>query len=205
MTAFFVPENLAFDTYDELVSAINDWLDRSDLDGVAQQMIALCEARLRREVQPLFLETSDDVTITSGEGDLPTDCDVIRLVTYDGGELQQVAPAYGRKFPEDTYPRGFSLEAGKIKVWPICDCTVSVLYQPKLVSLSSDVQTNWLLGAHPDLYFYGSLLFAHGYVSNDERASTFKSLWDEAIFETKRFLSRQRRVSIRLRSPSVIV
>lgn len=204
MTAFFVPGNFAFDTYDELVAAINDWLDRSDLDGVAQQMVALCEARLRREVQALAMETSEDVDIIDGEGDLPSDCDIVRLVTYDGGELQQVAPAYGRKFPEGEAPRGFSLEAGKIKVWPIVDGTVTVLYHPKLVSLSSDVQTNWLLDQHPDAYFYGSLLFAHGYVSNDERAQTFKNLWDEAIAEIKRFIGRQRRVSIRLRSPVVV-
>lgn len=204
MTAFFVPGNYAFDTYDELVAALNDWLDRSDLDGVAQQMVALCEARLRRELQPFMLETSEDVEVTDGEGDLPSDYDITRLVTYDGGELQQVSPAYGRKFPDGEAPRGFSLEAGKIKVWPTGDYTVTVLYHPKLVSLSSDVQTNWLLDNHPDLYFFGSMLFAEGYLANDERAQTFKNLWDEAIAEVKRFLGRQRRVSIRLRSPVVV-
>ena len=52
MPVFDVPANYAFDTYDELAAAINDWLDRSDLTGTAQQMIALCEARLRRELVP---------------------------------------------------------------------------------------------------------------------------------------------------------
>lgn len=204
MTAFDVPANLAFDNYTDLYTAIGEWLDRSDLSGSIPAMIALCEARLRRELQPFFSETTATVTVTSGVGALPTGCDIVRFVEYSGGQLEQVNPQHGRQFPESTDPRGFSLEGGQIRVWPICDATLTVIYQPKLASLTETTPTNDLLTEHPDVYFFGSLLFAEGFVANDARASTFKALWDEAIFELKRFLSRQRRTGIRLRSPAVI-
>ncbi|MGL5734742.1 MAG: phage adaptor protein, partial [Beijerinckiaceae bacterium] len=73
MPAFDVPANRAFDDYNGLVDAINDWLDRSDLEGVAQQMIALAESNMRRELQPFFLETSASVTTVDGIGAFPTD------------------------------------------------------------------------------------------------------------------------------------
>lgn len=209
MTTVSVAGNLAFDTYDELIEAINDWLDRSDLTGAAPQMIALCEARLRRELQPLMSETSASVVVTSGVGALPADCDIIRFVEYSGGELDQVKPSHGRQFPaseyDETSPRAYSLEKNQINVWPQTNCTVTVVYRPKLAALSSANSSNDLLVEHPDVYFYGSLLFANGYVANDSRAALFKGLWDEAIAECKRFLGRQKWASVRLRGPAVIV
>lgn len=205
MTAFDVPANLAFDNYTELTTAIGEWLDRSDLTGSIPAMIALCEARLRRELQPFFSETTATVTVTAGAGTLPADCDIVRFVEYSDGQLEQVNPQHGRQFPESTAPRGFTLEGGQIRVWPICDATLTVTYQPKLPALTETTPTNDLLTQHPDAYFFGALLFAEGFVANDARASTFKALWDEAIFELKRFLSRQRRTGVRLRAPAVIV
>lgn len=208
MTAIAVAENLAFDTYDALIDAINDWLDRSDLTGVAPQLIALCEARLRRELQPLMSETSATVAVTSGIGVFPADCDIIRLVEFDGGGLDQVNPVHGRQFPasefDETSPRAYSLEANRVNVWPQTDCTLTVFYRPKLAALTSANSSNDLLAQHPDVYFYGALLFANGYVANDVRAALFKSLWDEAIAECKRFLGRQKWVNVRLRGPATI-
>lgn len=208
MPAFDVPGNLAFDTYSELVAAIDDWLDRADLSGSAQQMIALCEARLRRELQPFFAETSATVAVVDGMGALPSGCDIIRLVEYDGGELQQVTLTHGRQFPssdDSTAPRGFTLERGAIYVWPAVDCTITVIYKPKLTALTEAAPTNDLLSEHPDIYFFGSLMFANGYVADDNRAALFKGLWDESIAECKRFLGRQKWVNVRLRGPASVV
>ena len=209
MPAFDVTANLAFDTYDELIAAIGDWLDRSDLTGNAPQMIALCEARLRRELQPLMSETSATVDVVAGVGVFPTDCDIIRLVEYDGGALDQVNPIHGRQFPssefDETSPRAYSMEANRLNVWPQTNCTLTVFYKPKLAALSDANPANTLLEEHPDVYFFGSLLFANGYVADDNRAALFKGLWDESIAECKRFLGRQKWVSIRLRGPATVV
>lgn len=192
MTAFFVPGNYAFDTYDELVAAINDWLDRSDLTGAAGQMVALAEARMRRLLTPHFDETTADIVCTDGVGNLPDDYSIARHVVYDGRVLPQYAQAIGNGVAAGSIPQAWSIEANRLKLWPATAATVTLLYQPTIAALSADTQTNEVLDKHPDLYFFGSMLFAEGYVSNDERAATFKNLFDEAIAEVREYLVKQR-------------
>lgn len=192
MTAFFVPGNYAFDTYDELVTAINDWLDRSDLNGVAGQMIALAEARIRRALEGYFDEVSESVVCTGGEGVLPDDYGMARHVVYDGKVLPQYGQAVGNTIPTGSIPLAWSIEANVLKLWPATTATVTLLYQPTIAALRPDVQTNTILDKHPDVYFFGSMLFAEGYVANDERAATFKNLFDEALAEVREYLTRQR-------------
>lgn len=204
MPAFSVPDNLAFDSFGDLSEAIQDWMNRSDLSGSVQAMIALAEARMRRELKPLLMETSATVTATDGVAALPSDCDIVRFVSYNDGELHQVSMTHGRQFPDGDEPRAFTLERNGIALWPASNVSVTVVYQPKLTSLSESNPTNWLLSAHPDVYFFGAMVFAEGYVANDQRAATFKALWDEALEEVKFFLQRQRRTNLRMPSPPVI-
>jgi hypothetical protein len=91
-----------------------------------------------------------------------------------------------------TEPLAYTIEAGNLRLWPSGDFTVSILYQPTLPQLSEASPTNTLLDKHPDLYFFGALMFATGYLANDERAAMFKALWDEAIESAKQYFTRQR-------------
>ena len=205
MPAFDIPANLAFDNYTDLSTAIEDWMNRGDLSGSIPAMIALAESRIRRELQPFFSETSVTIEVDTGVGPLPTGFDMVRHVTYDGGDVQAVSPQHGRQFPDGDVPRGYTLEANSLYLWPACTVNVTMTYQPRLTALSDSAPTNDLLSSHPDIYFFGAMVFAEGYVANDNRASLFKQLFDEALAETKRFFSRQRRTGIRLASPAVIV
>lgn len=192
MPAFLVPANLAFDNYTDLVAAITDWMNRSDLSGAAQSMVALCESRLRRELSPLLLETSASVVVTSGLGDLPSDYSMALRVINGTKILPQFATRAAPVAFTSGDPIGYTIEAGKIRLWPSANVTITLLYQPKLAQLSAANQTTVILQEHPDVYFYGAMLFAEGYVANDSRAATFKALWDEAIAEIKAYLIRQR-------------
>ena len=205
MTAFSVPANLAFDSYSELIAAINDWLDRSDLTGSAPSMIALCEARLRRELQGLDMEGTASAVISDGAGVLPVDCDFVRFVTYNGTPLDECSPEIGRQRAAGTVPASYSLEAGGIRVWPAWSGAIDLVYQAKLTPLSDNNSSNPVLLEHPDLYFFGSMMFAEGYLANDSRLGLFKGLWDEAIGSLQRFYRRQRRDRVRLRNPGVVV
>lgn len=204
MTAFSVPANLAFESYDELIETINDWLDRSDLTGSAPSMIALCEARLRRKLSPLEFEKTASLSVSAGVSSLPSDFTHMRMLTYEGTPIDEVSPTIGRQYEIDTAPRGYSLEAGGLRVWPSFSGVVEALYQSSLESLSSANQSNLILLEHPDCYFFGSMMFAEGYLANDSRATLFKGLWDESLEELRAFLRRQRRDRPRLRNPAVI-
>ena len=192
-TVFDVRASYALDEYADLVAAINDWLDRDDIEGAAQQMIALAEARMRRELAPYFSETTDAVTTSGGIGPFPSDFGTLIRVVYGTRTLPQLSAAAALNMPTDySEPYGYTIEAGAIRLWPALDTSITVLYQQQLASLSEATPTNALLTAHPDLYFYGSLMFAHGYEANDERAGLFKGLWDEALASAKAYLMRQR-------------
>lgn len=205
MTIFAVPTNLAFETYGELIDAINDWMDRSDLTGSAPSMIALCEARLRRELASLPFETSAGVNVTNGDAGLPTDYDFMRSVFVAGKPLDEVSPEYGRQISSGDQARAYSIEANRLRIWPEWTGAVTLLYQAKMSPLSDANQSNTILLEHPDVYFFGSMMFAEGYLANDSRAAMFKAMWDESLASLKRFYVRQRRDRPRLRNQAVIV
>lgn len=183
--------------YTALVAAIGDWLDRNDLSGNAPTMIALCEARLKREVIPLFAEATVSVTATGGLANLPADFGTLTRVVWNNGAstrktLKQIGLAQGTDIPDDNAPAAYTLEANKLRLWPAGDFLVDILYYQTLTPLSATNTSNTLLKNHPDLYLFGALMYAEGFVANDERAGMFKAMWDEALAEVRVFLTRQR-------------
>lgn len=197
MTIFSVPANLAFDSYAALKTAIADWMNRSDLTGSIPAMVALAEARMRRKLEPLYNETGVAITTVGGVADLPSDFGTgERLIFEDRG---YTIPRYSSLNVADldldtsaAQPYGYTIENSQIRMWPSCDVTLKLLYRPVFVGLSDANTSNDVLSMFPDAYFFGSMLFAEGYVANDTRASLFKGLWDEALAEVIAFYERQK-------------
>lgn len=192
MTAFSVPATAAFDSYASLVSALNDWLDRSDLDGVAGQMIALAEDEMIAGLSPLFAETSASVEIASGTGVLPADLAFLTRVVSDTRVLPQIGAQEGIAIEAGSVPLAYSIEAAGLRVWPACDVTLTILYQPTLDRLTEANPSSLLLDQFPSLYFYGAMVFAHGYVVDDARAQNFRALFDNMMVKAKAYFTRQR-------------
>jgi hypothetical protein len=65
---------MALTTYAELLTAVDNWVDRSDLTSRTPEFIALCEAGMNRKLRSRrwMLEQSE-ATITSEFSALPTD------------------------------------------------------------------------------------------------------------------------------------
>ena len=195
MTAFSVPENLAFDNYSDLTAAIAEWMDRSDLTGSVQTMIALAESRMRRKLEPVFGEATATVSTTDGTGAQPTGCAVINRIVYDNRTLPHYSSfSAGDLSDPSIYPEpiAYTVEADMIRLWPPVDGTLTVFYRQTLPQLSESSPTNTMLSSHPDLYFFGAMMFAEGYVANDNRAAMFKALFDEGLDEAALYFDRQR-------------
>lgn len=190
MPAFDIPANLAFNTYSELVAGINDWLDRADLTGVAQQMISLAERELRRQLQPYFGEKTAAIAVVGGFGALPADCGTIRRLAYRGEPLNQITAFSVEDGP--CMPIGYTLEQGGIRVWPAGDYTLAVLYHADLPQLSASNPSTDLLQQHPDLYFYGALMLGGVYLADPDAKSTYGTLYGAALESAKEYMMRQR-------------
>ena len=104
MPAFAVPANLAFDSYTALIAAVSDWMDRDDLTGSAPQMIALAEAKMARELEPMFSEKSGSVVSVAGATSLPADCGIMRTAVYNSRVVPQIAPSQGVIIAQGSSP-----------------------------------------------------------------------------------------------------
>ena len=194
MVAFSVTANDAFENRAELIAVINDWMDREDLTGAAPQMIALAEDEIRLAVEPFFLEVSTSlISDASGRANLPADMKRLSRVLYDNEPVyQRGATAIARMNDDTTRPSAYTLEQGAIRLWPAAAHTVQVLYQPKLARLTEANPTNNLLNDFPSLYFYGAMVFAAGYVADDDRAVRFRALFDNIKAQVSDYYKMQR-------------
>ena len=168
-------------------------MDRLDLSGSVDSMIELAEARMRRRLSPYMVEAQTNVTTSDGIGALPGDFGTMVRVRYSNRILDNVAGGAAMNIVQTlTEPYAYGIEGGSLKLWPESDFTVSILYNPRWTGLSSGTPTTALLTSHPDLYFYGTMLGAEGYLANDSRAANFKALFDEALAEAEGYLTRQK-------------
>ena len=196
MVAFNVQPDVAFDSFDGLVAGVNEWMDREDLTGNVPQFIALLEDDMIVRLSPLFNETTTSVMATDGQGALPSDLGRIVRVSYRTGQRERFLPqqtaSMGFEVLDDTEPSAYSIESGELRLWPQVSATVTIVYQPDLQRLTSTTQTNDLLLKFPSLYFFGALMFANGFVADDQRAVNYKAMYEEAMDRVIRYFTRQK-------------
>jgi hypothetical protein len=189
---------MAITTYGELRTAIGNWLDHGLFTARIPEFIALFEASANRRLRVRQMETSISLTPSSGSASLPSDYLAWRRVTWTGStgvELQYVHPSYLRAADPSAssgVPRHFTIEGSMLKVRPADDAALEFNYFQKVPALSDSVSTNWLLGAHPDLYLFGSLVEAEMFGVNDERAPLWKARRDEIFDEIEKLSNKTR-------------
>jgi len=186
---------MAIDTFDELKTAVANWLGRSDLTARIPEFIELAEARLSREVETREQEkratastTGDDAYIA-----LPTDMREIRSVQLNTSPrtvLRYMTPAQIEKeFPSNRTgkPLSYSVIGKELKLAPTPDSTYTaeIIYTAGVEALSASNTNNWVLTRYPDAYLYGTLAAASIYLVDDPRAAGFEALFQRAIEEIK--------------------
>ena len=189
---------MAITTYGELQTAIGNWLDHSLFTARIPEFIALFEASANRRLRVRQMEASVSLTPSSGSASLPSDYLAWRRVTWTGStgiELQYVHPSYLQAADPSAsagVPRNFTIEGSMLKIRPADDTALEFNYFQKVPALSDSVSTNWLLGAHPDLYLFGSLVEAEMFGVNDERAPLWKARRDEIFDEIEKLSNKTR-------------
>lgn len=174
--------------YTSLVDKIKLWLDRgSDLDAMIPTFIALIEPYLNRELRTPDMEAVSFLVVTSDPLPLPADCLAVRSLSMLGRPLDVMSPgelALAYSGPAGFYsgcPQAYAITGGTVMIAPLSTGTASLVYWQRIPALSAAAPSNWLLTDHPDVYLYGALAQAEGYIENPERAAQWTSLFDAAV------------------------
>jgi hypothetical protein len=186
---------MPFSNFTQLVSSIQDTLNRADLTPVAPDFITLAETQLNRR-----LDTQDMITrnqafsIAAQYTPLPADFLTMRSI-----RIISVSPTVKLQYrtPDqmadwmtlhcDTpgQPAYFTISGGSLEVerTPDTAYTAEISYYSKIPALTSLNPTNWLLQRHPDVYLYGALLQSAPYLKDDERIQVWQNLYQNIIQE----------------------
>lgn len=181
---------MAITTRTELLTAIDNWLSRTDLSGRAAEFVALCEADMMRRLRLVQMESSQNVTLTStGPVTMPSGLLEIRRAYLNQTapkKLNYISPsqAFEMGLSQDTgEPEFFTIEDEKIRAIPTPDgsYTLSILGYSALSALSTSVSTNYILTYHPDAYLFGSLKEAYTYLRDEEELAKADARYERAL------------------------
>lgn len=175
--------------YASLQAAIGDWLNRTDVS--IPVFIQLAEANLRRDRRARKLQDLGTFVITEDGGELPSDFlsleswahagptyyGPIEITSMDGLADQK------RALGPNGVPRFAALVEGGAYFAPAPSSSFStrLVYWRKILPLSDENPTNWLLTDHPDIYLYGSLIESAPYLREDERIALWEDRYGKAL------------------------
>ena len=173
-------------TYATLQAHIADTLNRPDLttSGVVANFIQQFEANARRDSRLRKLADRGTVSISADGLVLPSDFYSMEswyhdgstyfgpILTVDPGTIGQLKGAYGAT----GVPQFAAIVDKRVRFAPAPDATYAtqMIYWRTVPALSDTATTNWLLTEAPDIYLYGSLVEAWGYLKNPDRAATLR-------------------------------
>ena len=179
---------MAITTYAELKTAIADFLNRDDLTAVIPTFISLAEAQIARDVRHWKQEKRVTTSADERYENLPNDWLEIKLVALTTGKmLQTISAAEMAQRREGSNaagePRYIRMTADQIEFYPTPSAAtdISMLYYARIPALSDTDTTNWLLTDAPDVLLYGALVHSAPYLTDDQRATVWASLYQSGV------------------------
>jgi hypothetical protein len=185
---------MAIGNFGELAAAVAGWLARDDLAGRIPSFIALAEAAFNREFRVRAMEQRATTATVAGQqyyawpGDL-LEVRYIRLLGDPPAVLTYLSPAqFAAREAEAGRPRFWSDIQAALALSPVpaSGATVEIDYFRRLDLEAAGTDGNWLIGRHPDIYLYGTLMQAEPYLMNDPRAQTWAQLLNAAVEQMNR-------------------
>lgn len=182
---------MALDSYSGLVTALESWMNRSDLTAQIPDFITLFEARMNRRLRVPQMESTVTASADSETVALPDDYLQLREVRVEDDAINAMAPqALHERYQDSssTTPSAYSILGESLVLGPAPDTAnpvdVEITYYQKIPALTSANTSNWLLADYPDSYLYGVLCLGAGaYLRDDPRMEAWKVAWDETLAE----------------------
>ena len=182
-------------SYTTLVTAVQDYLARSDLSTFVPNFIQNWEERFYRQPKNFarWMETALSGTISSDVVALPTGYLGLKYAYVNGSpsyRLERVSldMLFGR-YPrggDSGIPRWVSREIDNFVFGPEpdSDYTIKGVYWKKqtlMRSYASDAAAHWIIVNAPDLALYGALIEAEPFIKNDKRLPVWQAMYEVAL------------------------
>lgn len=200
---------MAISNYGELKTAVESWLDRTDLNGRVPDFISLAERRIFRPskksgyrgLRSPANETKKTYTGYDAEVGLciPDDYLELKNITWDGCPLERISDQRylalsclpdTRTDNNTVQPAGeptmFARYACKFFVYPLPtegnDGVLQLNYwQDQSGQLVDDTDTTPILTIAPGAYLYGALVEAEAFLINDGRIPLWEARFQDTI------------------------
>jgi hypothetical protein len=174
-------------TYDGLLAATPDYLNRADIDAQVPTFVSLATAQFNRELRLRDMMVRANTTSSNENVELPTDFLEHYSLTVLGGTSGWPLRYMSEKESNDIkagnhgtggQPTGYTVIGNMIELVPAPggDVDLRMVYYARIPELSATNQSNWLLAKSPDLYLYSTLLNAEPYLLNDARLPLWAQL-----------------------------
>jgi hypothetical protein len=169
---------MAISTYDELKTAVKNWLeidegDRETIDAEIDEFILLAEDDFNRELRTSDMEYRATTSTEAGTAFYSyPDTDTLAITNIQLNTDPRVSlERYSKEQLDREYrtgtgqPQVFTINANQIELGPTPDAvyTMEVSFIKEIPGLSSLQTTNWLLTEQPSLYLAMVLKYAFEY------------------------------------------
>lgn len=175
----------AISDYDELLSTIEDWLDRNDLTARIPGFLRLVEARVNADYRMPDMEALVDLDFEGETANLPTDFLAMRSIHVEGTDspLRGMAPGAvpinyngnSAATPDAYVLRGRSVI--QLVPPPSDELVCRIHYYKPVTPLTDLVKNNWLLEKYPAVYLFGALYYASMFLADSEAENRFRPLY----------------------------
>lgn len=194
---------MALATYSDLVSAIADWVARTDLTSRIPDFVVLAEARMNRVLRVREMLTEVSGSLSAQSLTLPADFVETYRIRLD---TETDVPLEYRPIEDSDLrvaglttgePKWFSILGTSMLFYPSPDSTYTYTldYYARVPALTSGAPTNWLLTKAPDAYLFGALAEAEPFLQNDSRVGIWEAKYQAAVAALNGAESRAKRTS----------
>ena len=180
----------AFTSYDNLKTNIADYLARSDLDEKIPMFVSLAEKRLNRDLRLRQMLQQSTYNLTSGYT-VPTPADFLEMkdMHIDGNPpvnliFKSVSQFYRLGTTgQSGQPVSYTLVSDNFVLAPrpTISNVINMTYYKIPKVLSETNPSNEYLEVCPDLLLYTSLVESAPFLMNDERLTTWESLYTRGL------------------------
>jgi hypothetical protein len=180
---------MALATYTELVSTVESYLARTDLNTIVPTFVQLAQERITRDLRTREMLRLSTTTATDSTVELPIDFLEMRELHFQGNPpvtLEYQSPdKFFRNHVTTTsgLPYYFTIIGYEMQFAPVPDDnqTLQMLYYAKPTFISPSVSSNLYLANYSDALLYATLAEAEPYLMNDSRLQVWASMYERAI------------------------